>query len=506
MKNKFDVRYQFTKIARDLYNVYDSTTNNGAFLNTKDLCDDLVQKRGGVALTQDIYDMLEGAENGHTFGVTESALQINKAASADGIEPWKLAEVDGKEVFISASTGLEVEDDEKLNKKASLNKPVHTYKVAIHTGTLAKTARAHDILIGAGYTDENMYINPANPDTVVVTVQDDKCPSQVQKEMCDKMNSGFVDVTPDDVECCHDFCPCGCELFDYPDMKADEFVLIIPNNKPMFATSADSLRDYATANKFDNFKVCAADGSSVYDSAMRDAIKEIDEAMPQAKKASENEEKTRVLFKLEPLDKVGIDGLDVVAWFVDDPTTCYAHNGQHSSCDPEYMETLEDAKYSDYQYLLKELETVCKYNVDVMNSDFNKKTADLTTDKTVFEDENTGEVFTKEQLDADPNKANRTLKTHEVNSHYINDMFKEASTIELSLAQKNLLRAAFHYCGFEKVAYLSEDSFSIKAGDAVITVDNDKATSLPFALFNDVALGEDGKEKEDLKSDSILGY
>ena len=416
MKNKFDVRYQFTKIARDLYNVYDSTTNTGAFLNTKDLCDDLVQKRGGVALTQDIYDMLEGADNGHTFGITESALEINKAASADGIEPWKLAEVDGKEVFVSASTGLEVEDDDKLTKKASLNKPVHTYKVAIHTGTLAKTARAHDILIGAGYTDENMYINPANPDTVVVTVQDDKCPSQVQKAMCDKMNGGYVDVTADDIECCHDYCPCGCEPFDYPDMKEDEFVLIIPNNKPMFATSADSLRDYATANNFDNFKVCAADGSSVYDSAMRDAIKEIDEAMPQ-----------------------------------------------------------------------------------------NQKTADLTTDKTVFEDESTGEVFTKEQLDADPNKANRTLKTHEVNSQYINDMFKEASTIELSLAQKNLLRAAFHYCGFEKVAYLSEDSFSIKAGEAVITVDNNKATSLPFALFNDAALGEDSKEKEDLKSDSILG-
>ena len=67
MKNKFDVRYQFTKIARDLYNVYDSTSNTGVFLNTKDLCDDLVQKRGGVALTQDIYDMLEGADNGHTF-------------------------------------------------------------------------------------------------------------------------------------------------------------------------------------------------------------------------------------------------------------------------------------------------------------------------------------------------------------------------------------------------------------------------------------------------------
>jgi hypothetical protein len=485
MKNKFDVRYQFTKIARDLYNVYDSTTNTGAFLNTKDLCDDLVQKRGGVALTQDIYDMLEGADNGHTFGITESALEINKAASADGIEPWKLAEVDGKEVFVSASTGLEVEDDDKLTKKASLNKPVHTYKVAIHTGTLAKTARAHDILIGAGYTDENMYINPANPDTVVVTVQDEQGPSQVQKAMCDKMNDGYVDVTADDIECCHDFCPCGCEPFDYPDMKADEFVLIIPNNKPMFATSADSLRDYATANNFDNFKVCAADGSSVYDSAMRDAIKEIDEAMPQNQKTAEQTYKIR-LKKEHEQDAPELAG-KVLEWTM--PQILEEINKDHSDQWTNY-----DA--SDWQEGLNEW---------TWYEPVEEKTADLTTDKTVFEDENTGEVFTKEQLDADPNKANRTLKTHEVNSQYINDMFKEASTIELSLAQKNLLRAAFHYCGFEKVAYLSEDSFSIKAGDAVITVDNDKASSLPFALFNDVALGEDSKEKEDLKSDSILG-
>lgn len=485
MKNKFDVRYQFTKIARDLYNVYDSTSNTGVFLNTKDLCDDLVQKRGGVALTQDIYDMLEGADNGHTFGITESALEINKAASADGIEPWKLAEVDGKEVFVSASTGLEVEDDDKLTKKASLNKPVHTYKVAIHTGTLAKTARAHDILIGAGYTDENMYINPANPDTVVVTVQDEHGPSQVQKAMCDKMNGGYVDVTTDDIECCHDFCPCGCEPFDYPDMKPEEFVLIIPNNKPMFATSADSLRDYATANNFSTFKVCASDGSSVYDSAMREVSDEIGEVMPQ-KQAEVNvnnlddEQSQQATAIIENGGRAFIltkDGKNIV---------CNAND-------------LYKYKKDGWEYIGE------SFDGESYVSDNIQKGADLNTDPTVFEDKNTGEVFTKEQLDADPNKATRTLQTHEVNSQYINDMFKEASTIELSLAQKNLLRAAFHYCGFEKVAYISEDSFSIKAGEAVITVDNDKASSLPFALFNDVALGEDGKEKEDLKSDSILG-
>lgn len=418
MKNKFDVKYQFTKIARDLYNVYDSTTNEGAFLTTKELCDTLVQKRGGASLTPDIYDMLDGSENGHTFGITESALEISKTASNGGIEPWKLAEVDGKEVFVSASTGLEVEedDDEKLQKKASLNKPVHTYKVAIHTGTLAKTARAHDILKNAGFSDEDLYINPANPDTVVVTVQDERCPSQVKHEMCDKMHGGFVDVTDEDVECCHDFCNCGCEPFDYPDMKEGEFVLIIPNNKPMFSTSADSLKEYATANNFSEFKVCASDGSAVYDSALKDAIKEIEDVMPQ-----------------------------------------------------------------------------------------HQVNAEIGGNKVVLEDENTGEVFTEEQLAMDPNKNTRTLKTKEVTSESIANMFKESNTIDLTLADKNFLRAAFHYGGFEKVAYLSDDSFTIKAGEALVTVDNNKATFLPLAIFNDVALGEDSKEKEELKSDLILG-
>ena len=84
-------------------------------------------------------------------------------------------------------------------------------------------------------------------------------------------------------------------------------------------------------------------------------------------------------------------------------------------------------------------------------------------------------------------------------------MFSKEATVDLALADKNLLRAALHYFNFEKVAYLSDDSFTIKAGDAVITVDNDKATMLPLALFNDRALGEDSKVKEETKIDSILG-
>jgi hypothetical protein len=222
---------------------------------------------------------------------------------------------------------------------------------------------------------------------------------------------------------------------------------------------------------------------------MKDAIKEIDEAMPQEKKAEDAIANKTYKIRLKPEHNADDpeNAGKVLEWTM--PQILEEINKERSDAWTPYDE-------SDWQEGLTEW---------TWYEPAEEVTADLSTDKTVFEDTNSGEVFTKEQLDSDPNKDSRTLKTHEVSSQYINDMFKEASTIELSLAQKNLLRAAFHYCGFEKVAYLSEDSFSIKAGDAVITVDNDKATSLPFALFNDVALGEDSKEKEEAKSDLILG-
>ena len=82
-----------------------------------------------------------------------------------------------------------------------------------------------------------------------------------------------------------------------------------------------------------------------------------------------NEKSTKVLFKMEPLDKKGIDGIDVVAWFVDNPTTCYSHNDKHFTCDPEYMKTLEDAKYNDYFELKDELEDDLNYKLEILNED-----------------------------------------------------------------------------------------------------------------------------------------
>lgn len=411
MENKFDVKYQFTKVASDLYNVYDSSSNTGEFLNTKSLCDTLIQKRGGVALTPEIYEMLEGAENGHTFGITESALTINKSAKFHGIEPWKLSEVNGEQVFVAASTGCEVDEEKKVKKTASLHSKKHTFKVAIHTGTLEKTARVHSILKSSGYTDEDMYINPANPDTVVLTIEDDKKPSVIKNDLKNKINEGYANICDNDIDCCHDYCDCGEELFDFPDMREGEFVLIIPNVKPMMSTNVDTLKEYAIANSYPTFKVCASDGSTVYDTAMKEAIKEIDESMPQNQKTAEQD---------------------------------------------------------------------------------------------VFQDTNTGEVFTEEQLKADPNK-NRTLQQKKLNAEEILNMFKEASVIELSTSDKNLLLAALNYCGFEKVAYLSDDAFSIKAGEAVVTVDNNKATYLPLSIFDDIDCLEKSVKKEETESDSILG-
>ena len=93
-------------------------------------------------------------------------------------------------------------------------------------------------------------------------------------------------------------------------------------------------------------------------------------AKKQIKAEKEPKTKIDVLFKLEKPE--GIDGLDVVAWFLSDPDTCYSHNGQHSNCYPNYMASLEDAKFTDYEYLLKELENI-GYEVNVMNGDYKQQ-------------------------------------------------------------------------------------------------------------------------------------
>ena len=80
MTKKFDVKYQFTKVAQDMYNLYDSFNKEGSFKNTKELCDFLVNTRGGVSLNTDTYEMLSGMEIGDSLGITSSALEITKTA------------------------------------------------------------------------------------------------------------------------------------------------------------------------------------------------------------------------------------------------------------------------------------------------------------------------------------------------------------------------------------------------------------------------------------------
>lgn len=117
-------------------------------------------------------------------------------------------------------------------------------------------------------------------------------------------------------------------------------------------------------------------------------------AKKQIKAEKEPKTKIDVLFKLEKPE--GIDGLDVVAWFLSDPDTCYSHNGQHSNCYPNYMASLEDAKFTDYEYLLKELENI-GYEVNVMNGDY--KQQKKASRKFTFNKKEAGEEIDKVNLD-----------------------------------------------------------------------------------------------------------
>lgn len=84
--------------------------------------------------------------------------------------------------------------------------------------------------------------------------------------------------------------------------------------------------------------------------------------------------KTDVLFLIEKPE--GNLKCDIFAFFTsekynDTPNlfTCYAHVGQHSSCHLDYANACEQAVYSQYQDLLKELISL-GYNLNVLNSQF----------------------------------------------------------------------------------------------------------------------------------------
>lgn len=74
--------------------------------------------------------------------------------------------------------------------------------------------------------------------------------------------------------------------------------------------------------------------------------------------------------------KFYMEGKEVLAVFPDikekdryrdDLMLCYAHNGQHSSCPPEYLKNLRLADPEQYKDLLKELKGQGYDNLEVKN-------------------------------------------------------------------------------------------------------------------------------------------
>ena len=90
MTKKFDVKYQFTKVAQDMYNLYDSFNKEGSFKNTKELCDFLVNTRGGASLNTDTYEMLSGMEIGDSLGIQVVLWKLQKQQKYKGLSLGKL--------------------------------------------------------------------------------------------------------------------------------------------------------------------------------------------------------------------------------------------------------------------------------------------------------------------------------------------------------------------------------------------------------------------------------
>lgn len=288
------VIYQFTKIAKDKFQIYDFIKREGSIVNTQGLGNFLSYIRGGQAMDSSFYKRLISLPGCHTIGISNSALEITKTAKQQGIEPWKLVNISGQEVFVSVKTGCEDEEDEdSIRTKASLNKITHHYKVSMNTGNVIRRHAAYEIISNEmGIGQEKFYMNPADQEGIlIVDIDSDENPNQVINNLIKILNEKDFRMSAQNMECSHDFCDCGNETVGpvVPDAEEDDFILVIPDEKPIIAKKLDILKKRAEGNK--HYKIYAYD-KVVYDfdEELRKAKEEADKSLPEKTFFDKNED------------------------------------------------------------------------------------------------------------------------------------------------------------------------------------------------------------------------
>ena len=284
MKSDNTVLYHFTKISRDKFQIYNLVKKEGSLVNTKELGDFLSNIRGGKAMDSSFYKRLISLPNCHTIGITASALEITKSASHNTVEPWKLVNVDGQEVFVSVKTGCEAEEDDEdtIKAKASLNKVTHHYKVALKTGDVIRRHAAYEIIANEmGLGTENFYMNPSDMSgMLIVDIDSEDNPQKVIEALISLLNDKDFKMQKEDCECNHDFCDCGQELVGpiVPDAEEDDFILVAPDEKPVIAKKLETLKKMASDKK--HYKIYA------YDKVVYDFDEELEKAREEANKVA----------------------------------------------------------------------------------------------------------------------------------------------------------------------------------------------------------------------------
>lgn len=265
-------QYQITKLASDMYQIYDFTEREASLCSTKETLKTIASLRGGKPLNRELSSKIMGMSDFQTYTVDNSALKITKKASADlDHEPWKLVvAADGNEYFVSADTQEEVEHVEKT--AASHMKHVYSIKIQAHNvKEIAKIADMAETSFGA--IQGTTQIPQSN--VICFDVVSENTPEETQASIQKEVEeSGNIYLPETCYSASNSCCPCGCGKHhllpdaelpaqqtyqEAPEIPEGQFVLILPDTPvTAFASNIYTLKKYASS-KYDTYRIYNSD-------------------------------------------------------------------------------------------------------------------------------------------------------------------------------------------------------------------------------------------------------
>ena len=273
-KANYSEQYQLTKLAKDMYQIYNFADKNAEICNAKDTLKRLASIRGGRSLDKSLSKHVLDMEDFSTITITASAISLQKTASTEqeNEEPWKIVAVNGAEYFISTK---EPEDQEEPVKKATASSNVkHVYTVKIQAHNISEIAKI------ASFAEEKLHAianttQIPTQDSIIVDVATEQTPEDAKASIQKEVEGNGIYLQDDAYQVFNDSCPCGCgkkievqpQTMQQPikkEIPEGSFILITPESpKQSVASSVDTLKKYADSH-YETYSIVDSTGNSVF--------------------------------------------------------------------------------------------------------------------------------------------------------------------------------------------------------------------------------------------------